>query len=274
LRINVHSTFPHEAVSVFADLKLPREKGVFIAEGDKLVTRLLESDVEINSLYLTEEHFETRRLLIEGHIQSEPVEIFIAPKKAMERIVGFTLHQGILASAKIPKEKTLDELIANSSEPQLFIILDTIVDAENIGSLYRTALAMSVTAIIIDDRCVSPWIRRAVRVSMGAVYKLPTITMDVLTAIGLLKASEISVYAAAIGNNMTPVWSNNFQRSIAIILGSEGHGIREEILEVCSDRIEIPMAAEVTSLNVGVAQAMILYEVVRQRSTLPPGIPN
>jgi tRNA G18 (ribose-2'-O)-methylase SpoU len=266
MEFTVHSTFPTEAVSVFADLKLPREKGVFIAEGEKLVARLLESDLEITSLYLTAEHFEAKRQHIKAHIQSRSAEIFIAPKKAMERIVGFTLHQGILASAKIPREKTLDELIANSSKPQLFIILDTIVDAENMGSLYRTALAMGATAMIVDDQCISPWIRRAVRVSMGAVYELPTITMDILAAIELLEASKISVYAAAIGNSTTPVWINNFQESSAIIFGSEGHGIRHEILEVCSDRTMIPMINGVSSLNVGVAQGIILYEVMRQRN--------
>ena len=262
----LHTAFPTEAVSLFADLKLPRTKGIFIAEGDKIVTRLLESDIEIISLYLTEEHFETKKQYIEGHLQHETIELFIAPKKAMERIVGFTLHQGILAAAKIPEEKSLEELIPDSSSPQLFIILDGIADAENVGALYRTGIAMGATAIILDDQTISPWIRRAVRVSMGAVYKLPTITMDLLQAIHLLEANNISVYATAIGNDISPLWKNNFRESIAIVFGAEGHGVRKVVLDTCSSRTIIPMVNGVSSLNVGVAQGIVLYEVMRQRN--------
>ncbi|HEY6171269.1 MAG TPA: RNA methyltransferase [Candidatus Kapabacteria bacterium] len=264
-RINTNP--PQEKTSPFANLRLPREEGMFIAESEKVVVQLLESELEISSLYLTQEHFNEQQSRIEAHEQPGDAEILIAPKSEMESIVGYSLHQGILASAKIPKEQTLEELIVTSPKPQLYVILDEIADAENMGALYRTALALGVTAIIIDSRSTSPWLRRALRVSIGAAFHLPTITAPSLAdAARFLKAQNIQVYAATLGKNSKPIWECDLRGDVAIIFGSEGHGIRKEVIEVSSGEVIIPMSNEVDSLNVGVAQGMVLYEAARQRS--------
>jgi len=256
-----------EKTSPFANLKLPREEGTFIAESEKVVVQLLESEIEISSLYLTQEHFGEQESRIEAHKQSNEVEILIAPKSEMENIVGYSLHQGILASAKIPKERSLEELITASRKPQLYVILDEIADAENMGALYRTALALGVTAIIIDGRSTSPWLRRALRVSIGAAFHLPTITVSSLVdAVTFLRSQNIQVYAATLGKNAKPIWECGLRTGVAMIFGSEGHGIRKEVIEVSSGEVIIPMSDAVDSLNVGVAQGMVLYEVMRQRS--------
>lgn len=261
-----HDPSPHE-VEQFANLKLPRIEGNFIGEGVKVVEQLLQSAVAIDSLYLTEDHFAEQKQLIEAHEQDREAKIFIASKKSMEKIVGFTLHQGILAAGQIPNEPLLDDIIATAPKPQLFIILDTIADAENIGTLYRTALAMGVSAMIIDDQSVNPWIRRAVRVSMGAVFKLPTITTNLVEAIGKLKAQNITVISTSLEAGASPLWeSSDLSSSIALVFGSEGFGIRKALLHDCSSHITIPMSAGVDSLNVAVAQGVVLYEVLRQRS--------
>ncbi|HET9136147.1 MAG TPA: RNA methyltransferase [Candidatus Kapabacteria bacterium] len=253
----------------FTSLKLPKESNYFIAESEKVVASLLACNLDISSLYLTQEHFDEKLPLIEQHQQETEANIIIASKKEMEQIVGYPLHQGIIASAPIPKETTLEELLATSQKPHLFIILDTIADAENVGALYRTALAMNATAIILDASSVSPWIRRAVRVSMGAVFKLPTITSaNPLETIEYLNGNGITTIAAEITPNSKPVWDVNFNSDVAIVFGSEGYGIRNELLEACQHVVDIPMTKDVQSLNVTVAQGMFLYEVARQRTKL------
>ena len=135
------------------------------------------------------------------------------------------------------------------------------------GALYRTALALGVTAIIIDSRSTSPWLRRALRVSIGAAFHLPTVTVTTLTeAVSFLRLHNIPVYAATLGNNAKPVWECDLRSDVAIIFGSEGHGIRKEVIEASNGEVIIPMSNAVDSLNVGVAQGMVLYEVMRQRS--------
>ena len=252
----------------FANLKTQKNTTNFIAESEKVVVSLLASDLEISSLYLTPEHFNEKRDSIEAHRQESHAQVIIAPKSEMEAIVGYPLHQGIMAAAKIPKEQSLDDLIIRGKKPQLFIILDTIADAENIGALYRTALAMGATAIILDDKSISPWIRRAIRVSMGAVFSLPTVTVSNLTeTIEYLNSKDISTFAAEIDGKSKRLYDVNFSSDVAIVFGSEGHGVSREVLNQCSDIIEIPMNEGVKSLNITVAQGMVLYEVVRQRSS-------
>jgi tRNA G18 (ribose-2'-O)-methylase SpoU len=267
MKFRVNDNPSQEKTSPYAHLKLPREEGMFIAESEKVVAQLLESRIEISSLYLSREHFNRQRSRIEAHEQSGEAEILIASKAEMENIVGYSLHQGILASAKIPKEQTLDELIAVRDKPQLFVLLDEIADAENMGALYRTALGLGVTAIIIDSRSTSPWLRRALRVGIGACFHVPTVTVPSLPdAITYLRSHTIITYAATLGDNAQPIWECDLRRDVAIIFGSEGHGIRKEVIEASSAEIIIPMSNNVDSLNVGVAQGMVLYEVSRQRS--------
>lgn len=267
MKFRINDNPSPEKTSPFANLKLPREEGMFIAESEKVVVQLLESAIEISSVYLTQEHFLEQRARIEAHEQSAEAEILIAPKSEMESIVGYSLHQGILASAKIPKEKTLEEVVARSLKPQLYVILDEIADAENMGALYRTALALGVTAIIIDGKSNSPWLRRALRVSIGAAFHLPTITVPTLTeAVSFLRSCNIPVYAATLGKNAKPIWGCGLRSDVAIIFGSEGHGIRKEVIEASNGEVIIPMSNTVDSLNVGVAQGMVLYEVMRQRA--------
>lgn len=268
MRYIVNDNPSQEKTSPFANLKLPREEGTFIAESEKVVVQLLESVIEISSLYLTEEHFNGQRARIEAHEQTAEAEILIASKTEMEGIVGYSLHQGILASAKIPKEQTLEELIAASGKPQLYVLLDEIADAENMGALYRTALALGVTAIIIDTRSTSPWLRRALRVGIGAAFHLPTVTVPTLSeAVSFLRSYNIPVYAATLGRNAKPVWECDLRSDVAIIFGSEGHGIRKEVIAASNGEVIIPMINEVDSLNVAIAQGMLLYEVMRQRNT-------
>jgi tRNA G18 (ribose-2'-O)-methylase SpoU len=256
----------HEKTTPFRDLKQPRAAGTFIAEGEKIVPRLLASEIEITTLYLTEEHFDEKRALIEAHVQEREAEVLIAPKEEMERIVGFPLHQGILASALIPKEKTLDELIT-SAKPSLFIMLDEIADAENMGTLYRNSLALGATAVILDSKSVSPWHRRAVRVSMGAVLRLPTVTVDSLSdTVNFIRSKGIYTYAATLSEKAKPIWEFDMTNDTALIFGSEGYGIRKEVIQAADGEVIIPMSKVGDSLNVAVAQGMMLYEIKRQRT--------
>lgn len=258
---------PAESISAYKNLKRARHDESFIAESEKVVLELLRSNLEITSLYLTQEHFDKHLPLIEAHVQETDALIYIAAKSDMETIVGYSLHQGILASAKIPAERSLDDILRLSAKPKLFLILDEIADAENMGALYRTALALGVTAIILDDKNTSPWLRRALRVGIGAAFSLPTVTAaSLVDAIKQLRAHGIHVYAATLGEEAKPIWEYDLTQEIAIIFGSEGHGIRSELRSAADSEVIIPISQTVDSLNVAVAQGMMLYEVQRQRA--------
>ena len=253
-------------VRIFANLRNHKADTHFIAESEKIVSRLLRSNIEIISLYLTEDQFQSITELLALHSQEHECEVFIGSKEAMESIVGFSLHQNILAAAKIPKEASLDELLTQSEKPLLFVILDEVADAENMGAIIRTSLAMNATAIIIDKKSVSPWMRRSVRVSMGAIFELPVVTVESIPhTLGMLKERGVVTLATAFSEQAEAIWNCDFAKDSAIVFGSEGHGIKTEILEICNSEVTIPMRDNFHSLNVSTAHGIFLYEVLKQR---------
>jgi predicted rRNA methylase len=264
MKLNISLNSSAYDVEIFSNLRIPKQGNYFIAESEKIVTRLLESDLEIISIYLTKDYFNLKKEAIALHQQSSKCNIFIGSEEEMEKIVGFSLHQGILAAAKIPEEHSLDELLT-PKQPLLFVILDGVADAENIGAIIRTSFGMNATAIILDKKSASPWMRRAVRVSMGAIFKLPIITVESIPeCIEKLKTFGVTTFATTLSENAKQIWDCNFTNDIAIVFGSEGHGIKQEIIQVCDEEVSIPMSD--SSLNVGVAQGIFLYEVLRQRA--------
>ncbi len=263
MKFQINTNPSTDDVRIFANLRASDGADHFIAESEKVVVRLLESGLEIISIYLTEEQFNSNKELIASHEQQSECNIFIGTREEMEKIVGFSLHQRILAAAKIPKERSLDDLLTNSKKPLLFVILDEVCDAENIGAIIRSSFAMNATAIILDKKSTSPWMRRAVRVSMGAVFKLPIVTVDSIPlCIEKLKSSGVKTFAATLGKNAKPIWNCDFTNNSTIVFGSEGQGIKQEIISVCDFEVIIPMSHH--SLNVGIAQGIFLYEVLRQ----------
>jgi len=112
-----------------------QRRGIFVAEGEKVVRRLLESELEIISVLLTPEWLAVYRHLLET--KGEGLNVFVADKKLVESIVGFRLHQGIMAVAKIPKASTLDGVLAGTTRPHLFVAIDGLTNAENLGVLVR-----------------------------------------------------------------------------------------------------------------------------------------
>ncbi len=256
-----------EDVRIFANLRNYEADTHFIAESEKVVSRLLRSHIEIISMYLTEDQFHSIKELISSHRQESECNVFIGSREEMEKIVGFSLHQRILAAAKIPIEKDLEQLLADAKKPLLFVILDEVADAENMGAIFRTSFAMNTTAVIVDKKSVSPWMRRSVRVSMGAVFELPVVTVgSIPDCIELLRGKNIPVFATTLNESAGQIWNCDLSKDCAIVFGSEGHGIKKEIINACESEVTIPMRDNFHSLNVGTAHGIFLYEVIRQRS--------
>ncbi|MBS1903418.1 MAG: RNA methyltransferase [Bacteroidetes bacterium] len=253
-------------VARYSDLRSSQQQDHFIAEGEKVVSRLLESTFHIDSIYLTPEHFDLKRSLIESHRQSEEIRVLLGSKAEMERIVGFPLHQGIMASARIPTSPDLSGLIALAPHPHLYVLLDQIADAENMGAIYRTALAMGATAIIVDRKSVSPWNRRSVRVSMGAIFHLPTVMVPELAAsVHTLRDHGVRTYATTLSTSASDLRETPLGGDIGLVFGSEGYGVQPSVIAECEGEVTLPMPQSIDSLNVAVAQGVFLYEALRQR---------
>ncbi len=262
----IHNNISAEQRAPFVDLRNSKQKGFFVAETDKIISSLLASNLEIASLYITSEFFKNKHAEIKAHHQVRECDILIAEKAEMEQVVGYPLHQGIMASVKIPEQMSIEELIARTTEPHLFVVLEEIADAENMGSIIRTAAGLGAQGIIIGSRSINPWIRRSVRVSMGTIFDIPIIiTDDLNSSLNILKKNEIRTFATHISGLSETLWDVNFRSNCALLFGSEGHGLTEELIGQCEALVQIPMSGVVDSLNVSMAVGLCLYEVNRQR---------
>jgi len=247
------------------DDRVHREQGIFIAEGAKITERLLESKLRIRSVMLPEKWLERFLPLIEQH--PEDIHAFVGPKPELEKLTGLGMYQGVNSVAEIPQAPTLSGLLANSPAPRLFIAIDDLTGADNVGTVARNGLAFGAQALIVGDTCCSAWVRKAVRTSMGTIFKLPAVETNALAVtLQQLRGSGIQIVAAHAHADQHRLSDLDLTQDTCLVLGSEGRGPREEVLAACDHHAIVPMANDVDSLNVGSAGAVFLYEVARQRS--------
>ena len=242
-----------------------RQQGIFVAEGEKVVRRLLESQLEVVSVLLPEKWLQELRTLLEK--RPEPVRVYVAEKSLLETLTGFSMYQGLLAVGKVPAQASLEEILERTSRPHLLAAADGLSSAENVGVLVRNCAAFGVQALITGETSTSPFLRRAVRSSMGAIFHLPIVeTKHLVTTLTYLRSQRIHCVAAHPHASRRTVAEADLASDSCIVFGSEGYGLAPETLAQCDDAVAIPMPESVDSLNVGSAAAIFFYEASRQRA--------
>ena len=197
------------------------------------------------------------------------IEVRRAPEEELRRLTKTDKHQGVAAVlAEEFRYSGFEDLIQawkDSGEQAFFLILDSIQDPQNLGSLVRTANAAGVHGVIIPKDRASEVTSTVVKTSAGATEVTPIARETNLTrAIERLK--EEGVWVAAVeGGCAETVYSADLDRDIAIVIGSEGRGIRRLVKESCDFCVSIPMYGEISSLNAAQAGAVALFETRRQR---------
>jgi len=255
--------------------------GIFVAEGDKVVRRLLESDFGVVSVLLPENRVAEFEPLLRARQEKEIPVFAITKKSVLEELVGFEMFQGVLAIGKIPAVVTLEKILAESPRPRLFAAVDGLTSAENIGLLVRNCAAFGTHALIVGETSSSPFLRRAVRNSMGTIFQLPIVEVGssrcddrtaqravptLVQTLRELRKHHIRCVAAHPHTDKRSLSQADFTGNCCIVFGSEGKGISPDVLAACDEAVAIPMANGVDSLNVGAAAAVFLYEASRQRT--------
>jgi len=241
-----------------------RQQQIFVAEGEKVVRRLLESSFQIVSVLLPPKWVDDFRPLI--NLRREDVRVYVAPKEQLEALTGFSMYQGVLAVGKIPAPYSLERILESSRRPYLFAAADGLSSAENLGGLIRNCVAFGAQALFVSSSSSSPFLRRAVRSSMGAIFHLPVIEgADLSQILSDLRRKEVRRIAAHPHANLKQLSKADLTMDCCIVFGSEGYGISPQVLDLCDEAVAIPMPTNVDSLNVGSAAAVFLYEANRQR---------
>lgn len=233
---------------------LHRNAGLFIAEGDKVVERLLASSFEVVSVLLSE-----RRLSSLGSLERPGLEIFIVSDRLATELVGFKFHAGTMACGRRKPPPDLTTL----ATARMLVGCSRVDDPENLGSIIRHCAAFGIGGLILGPGCADPFSRRAIRVSMGNGFHLPIRETSDLTRdlIRLKNEHAFRLIATVLNQDAEPVRCAPVPEHGVILFGNEAHGLEPGLIEICDRRVTIPMHSAADSLNVAVAAAIILYEL-------------
>lgn len=232
------------------------DRPFFIAEGIEVVRRLVGSDVEVRSIVVAPNRLDAMSEVL----SSVTCPVYVAERSVVSQIVGFDLHRGVIASAWRPPSVSFADVVARAprrGHVHHLAIVHGIGDHENIGAIVRSARAFSYDALVLDPTCADPYYRRSVRVSMGEIFHLPVVTMPVNEAIHSIRAHGGTSVALTPHSGAMPLADVARPHGpLGVILGSEGFGLPEEVLQAADVRARIVIDPDVDSLNVGHAAAV------------------
>jgi len=230
--------------------------GVFIAEGDVVVERAFLAGYQLRHILVDA----SRRVPIPPSFPEETT-IFAAGRRVLERITGMAEHRGMLASFD---RRPVPAAAAVVEGARRVLVLEGVNNPTNLGVIVRSAVALGVDAMLLDPTCSDPLYRRAARVAMGEVYRFPYARTAALPqGLDLLRDLGFLLVALTPAPDAVDIAAVPSSDRIALILGAEGHGLREPTMAAAHVRARIPMRAGVDSLNVGVAAAVACYALMR-----------
>ena len=237
-----------------------RDADQFVVEGETLFDRLIASGYSIASVLATDrrEHAIAPRV-------PEGVPLYVVAQSRIEALVGFNFHRGLLACGRRRPWPTPAELARAAGPQATFVICPRVDNPENLGAIVRTADVLGADAVLASGRCPDPLSRRVLRVSMGTALRVPVVARDDLAdEIGRLRRDHgFEIVGTVVDPAARPLDGYRRADRVAVFLGSEGHGLDPEWLDLCDRTLTIPMRPGAESLNLAVAAGIVLYHLLR-----------
>ena len=232
----------------------------FVADSPKVVNLLLEEGVEVRSILATQEYYDSFESLVN---KASVPKLYLASKETMQNIVGHKIHHNVMMHGTRPKQSSLADL------DDEIIMLDEISSTQNIGSIARSAAAIGIGSYLLPIRGPHPYSRRALRVSMGHVSMLKVHQYDSLQdTIIALKAKGYRIYGAEVSPDSTPLYSVKIAPKWVLLMGHEGYGLSQEVMDLCDEIVSIEMMEGVKSFNVAVASSIMMYQFKHAKNNL------
>ncbi|MGK5631977.1 TrmH family RNA methyltransferase [Streptomyces sp. URMC 123] len=243
------------------DVELRRRRepaeGLFIAEGEKVIRRAREAGYGMRSMLLSAKWVDVMRDVID----EAGAPVYVIEPELAERVTGYHVHRGALASMRREPLPDAAELLAGARR---VAVMESVNDHTNIGAIFRSAAALGMDAVLLSPDCADPLYRRSVKVSMGAVFSVPYARLEHWPR-GLESVREAGFTLLALtpdekARAVDEVAPHRMER-VALMLGAEGDGLSTKALVAADEWVRIPMAHGVDSLNVGAAAAVAFYAV-------------
>lgn len=265
--------------------KLEPEKGIFIAESEKVIDRALAAGYEPLSMLVPDHKLAGLSVLIDrvqaaacAHASKRAddgdgkrtfeVPVFVAPAEQITQITGYELTRGVLCAMRRPQLPSVEKLLEGAHR---VAVLEDITNHTNVGAIFRSAAALNVDAVLVTPGCCDPLYRRAVRVSMGTVFQVPwtrigsevgewpTPGMERLRSLGF-KTAALALKDDSVSLDDERL---NAEDKLALVFGTEGDGLCDETIAQCDYTVKIPMSHGVDSLNVAAASAVTFWQLRR-----------
>ncbi len=238
-----------------------RANGRYIAEGAKVISRALAAGHAPRSFLMAPKRLAGLGEVLDAH---PGVPVFVGPDEVLEAGTGFHLHRGALAAMHRPAALDLAEVLRTASR---VAVLEDMVDDTNLGAVFRSAAALGIDAVLLSPRSADPLYRRAVRVSMGAVFQVPWVRLTSwpgdLSALGAAGFQVAAMELTERAEHIDAVAALDIPR-LALVLGTEGAGVSDAVLEAVDRHVMIPMRPGMDSLNVAAAAAVAFWELRRR----------
>jgi tRNA G18 (ribose-2'-O)-methylase SpoU len=238
---------------------LEEAHGLFLAEGEKVVRRAVEAGFEPRSFLMAPRWLDG----LADVLARSDAPCYVVDERLAEQVTGFHVHRGALAALRRRPLPSAAEVLAGAAT---VVVLEDVVDHTNVGAIFRSAAALGVDAVLLSPRCADPLYRRSVKVAMGAVFSVPYARLDGwYDAVEELRSAGFSTVALTPADDAVDVAAAVTGRDrLALLVGTEGHGLSPRWMETADVRAVIPMAGDVDSLNVAAATAVACY-VARDR---------
>lgn len=237
---------------------LEAEHGLFIAEGEKVVRRAVESGHAVRSFLMAPKWLDGLSDVLEA---AGDVPCYVVSERVAESVTGFHVHRGALASLHRRALPAVGDVLGGA---RTVVVLEDIVDHANVGAVFRTAAALGVDAVLLSPRCADPLYRRAVKVGMGAAFRIPYARLEHwYDGLQRLRDRGFTVVALTPAADAEPLEEVAADR-VALVLGSEGHGLTHRWLSSADVRARIAMGPGVDSLNIAAAAAIACYVLARR----------
>jgi tRNA G18 (ribose-2'-O)-methylase SpoU len=234
---------------------LEAEHGLFLAEGEKVVRRAVQAGHAVRSFLMAPRWLDG---LADVLAAAGDAPCYVVSEQVAERVTGFHVHRGALASLHRKPLPSVEHVLDRARD---VVVLEDVVDHTNVGAVFRTAAALGVGGVLLSPRCADPLYRRSVKVAMGAVFEIPYSRLDDWYATPeTLRRHGFRVVALTPAADAVRLEDTvEGQERVALLLGSEGHGLSRQWLQGADVRGRIEMAPAVDSLNIAAAAAIACY---------------
>lgn len=248
------------AAKLMNSAKERREQQLFIAEGVRLCMEALENGCELVDVFYTEEAQSKYGESIKK-LELTAQNAYLITEEIADRIADTVSPQGVFVVGKM-KHNEID--LENIKTDGMFILLENMQDPANIGAIFRTAEALGLTGALLTSDCCDPYNPKAMRATMGAVFRLPYLVLDdKIAALTACKVKNMRPIATVPAGDASKITSIRFFKGAIMCIGNEGNGLTEELKAVCGERVTIPMNGRAESLNAATAASILMWEMVR-----------